>query len=537
MAQDAPAPLQLSLFGGARLARGGERLALGVRRGIALLAYLALLEAPMQREHAATLLWPESNGSAGRTRLRRLLYQIEDICGRDLFDTHGGLLALQPGVLRTDVQEFRRVARLLVGGGVPGLQLDAVADLARAACPRLLDGLDFGSDAFDDWVQMTRIEHDHLLSRALMRIAQLQHGCAEPAKAEDTLELLLRLDACSEPAYRMLMEVASQRCDLAGVEAAFARCATALRSEFGCRPAGATEQAHAECVRRAAAHPSTNAAGAAPPPPRVRFANGPHGTVAYALTGAGPEAIVVMPGFVSHIEIAWEHPGLRRVLDALSRRFTVLTFDRRGVGLSERLDATGSVAAMAEDVSTIMDAAAIDRAWLFGSSEGAPAAVHLAAHQPARISGLLLFGALAKGSYSEDHPWTLHPAAFDAWMQRLVGQWGGPADIETFAPTLAADPWNRAWWARLLRQAASPGSLHHILRGLRDADVRADLARVRQPTLVMHRRGDRAVRFEAGRALAAGIPNARFLAMDGEDHWWWAGNSGEVVDAMLAFVQ
>lgn len=531
-----PVPLQLRLFGGARLMRGSDRLTVGVRRGMALLAYLALHEVPMQREHAATLLWPEADATAGRTRLRRLLYQLEDVCETDLFDTRDGLLALRPGALHTDVQDFRRMARRLVGGGAPGLQLDALAERTRAACAPLLDGLDFGSDAFDDWVQTMRLEHQHLLSRTLMCIAELQQSRGEAAQAEQTLEVLLQLDDCNEPAYRLLMEVAAERADLGGVEAQFARCASALRAEFGCRPAAATEQAYAQCVARAS---SPRAGGSRAPAvaPRLRFANGPHGTVAYALTGSGPEAVVVMPGFVSHIEIAWEHPGIRRVLEALGRRFTVLGFDRRGVGLSERLDATGTVAAMAEDVLTIMDAAGVDRAWLFGSSEGAPSAVRLAARQPARISGLLLFGALAKGSRSDDFPWALHPEAFDVWMQRLVGAWGGAADIETFAPTLATDPWSRAWWARLLRQAASPASLRHILQGLRDADVRADLAHVRQPTLVMHRRGDRAVRFEAGRALAEGIAHAQFLPMDGDDHWWWAGNADDVVEAMLAFVE
>lgn len=533
---DASPPLQLVLFGAAVLQRGDERLSVGARRGMALLAYLALHELPMQREHAAALLWPQADATAGRTRLRRLLYQLEDICGRDLFDTRDGLLLLRPGVLHTDVQAFQRMARVLVGGGAPGLQLDELASRARAASAPLLDGLDFGGDAFDDWVQTTRIEHQHLLARTLMHIAQLQHARGEPDEAGVTLESLLRLDPCSEPAYRLLMEVASSRADLGGVEAVYARCASALREEFGCRPAAATEQTYAECMRRAAQPVVQAGTGLTVPAQRLHFANGPHGTVAYALTGAGPEAIVVMPGFVSHIEIGWEHPGIRKVLEALGRRFTVLSFDRRGVGLSERLDASGTVSAMAEDVLTILRAASIDRAWLFGSSEGAPSAVHLAAREPERISGLLLFGALAKGSRGVDHPWALHPSAFDVWMQRLVDAWGGPADIETFAPSLAGDAWSRAWWARLLRQAASPASLRHILQGLRDADVRDDLPRVRQPTLVMHRKGDRAVRFEAGRALAAGVAHAQFVAMEGDDHWWWAGDADEVVRTMLDFV-
>ncbi|HEY0820114.1 MAG TPA: alpha/beta fold hydrolase [Rhizobacter sp.] len=529
-----PAPtLALQLFGGARLLLGGERVSTGARRGLALLAYLALLEGGLQREHAAVLLWPEADLSAGRARLRRLMYQLEEACGHDLFDTRDGLLRLRPGVLATDVQAFRRVARLLVGQGTPGMSLEAVLALTRSACAPLLEGLDFGSEAFDDWVQTMRLEHQHLLVRTLTRIAELQRLRGDAKPAADTLELLLRLDPCCESAHRLRMELAAEACDVGGVESAFDRCAAALRAEFGCRPASATEQAYADCLQRAAS--GRPAQAEALPSLGLRFANGPHGTIAYAITGAGPEALVVMPGFVSHIEIGWEHPGIRKVLAALGRRFTLVLFDRRGVGLSERLDATGTVAAMTQDVLTIMDAASIERAWLFGSSEGGPAAVHLAATQPQRIAGLMLFGALAKGSRTADHPWALHPQAFDLWMQHLLANWGGPADIETFAPSLAADPWSRAWWARLLRQAASPASLRHMLEGLRDADVRDDLARVSQPTLVMHRRGDKAVRFEAGQALARGIGGARFVPLDGDDHWWWAGDAAAVIDAMLAF--
>lgn len=532
---DTTPSLELQLFGGARLLQGGERVAIGARRGLALLAYLALLDGALQREHAAVLLWPEADPTSGRTRLRRLLYQLEETCGRDLFDTQGGLLRLRPGVLSTDVQDFRRIARLLVGQGAPGLSLDAVLELTRAACAPLLEGLDFGSETFDDWVQTVRIEHQHLLVRALMRIAELQRLRGDAKPADDTLELLLRLDPCCEPAYRIRMALAAEACDVGGVQSAFDRCATALRTEFGCKPAAATEQAYAECLQRAASGQPAPASPEPAPALGLRFANGPHGTIAYALTGAGPEALVVMPGFVSHIEICWEHPGIRQVLAALGRRFTVVIFDRRGVGLSERLDATGTVDAMTQDVLTIMDAASIERAWLFGSSEGGPAAVRLAATQPQRIAGLMLFGALAKGCRSADYPWALHPQAFDVWMQQLLAQWGGPASIETFAPSIAADPWSRAWWARLLRQGASPASLRHILEGLRDADVRADLPRLQQPTLVMHRRGDKAVRFEAGQALANGIAGARFVPLDGGDHCWWVGDAEAVVQAMLAF--
>src|SRR5262249_59825585 len=247
----------------------------------------------------------------------------------------------------------------------------------------------------------------------------------------------------------------------------------------------------------------------------IRFASSSGSAVAYVTLGRGSETIVVMPGFVSHIEIAWEHEGLRHALERLTQRHNVVVFDRRGVGLSERLTQAGTVEAAATDVRSILDAAGIERAWLFGSSEGGPAAVTLAVSSPSRVSGVVLFGSMAKGSRADDYPWALKREAFDLWMDRLVRGWGGPADIETFSPPDKDDPASRAWWSRMLRHAASPASLRVVLEGLRDADVRTLLRRGRPPTLVLHRRGGRAGRVGGRQHLAAPIAGARLAAPAG----------------------
>jgi len=314
----------------------------------------------------------------------------------------------------------------------------------------------------------------------------------------------------------------------AGVEAAYARCAELLRAEFGIPPGPGTEQAYlriTEDLKRLASHRIER--------PCVRFAEGGLGAVAYTTLGSGERTLVIAPGFVCHIEIALEHPRLRACVEALAERFRVILFDRRGVGLSERLGATSTPAAIAADIAAILDHAGVPRAWLFGSSEGGLGAMRLAIDRPDRVEGLCLFGALARGSAAPDYPWALPAPAYDVWLQRLVAGWGGPVGIETFAPSEQDDPALRAWWARLVRHAASPGGLETILRGLRDADLRADLARIAVPTLVMHRRGDRAVRFEAGEHLAQHIAGAVWRPLEGADHFWWCGDSAPVVEAIL----
>jgi pimeloyl-ACP methyl ester carboxylesterase len=214
----------------------------------------------------------------------------------------------------------------------------------------------------------------------------------------------------------------------------------------------------------------------------------------------------------------------------------LVLLDRRGVGLSDRVGFSPSVEATAQDIHTVLDAAGSRRVVLFGASEGGPACIRFAADHPDRVAGLILFASLAKGSFAPDYPHALHADQYEAWLQQLVSAWGGPAGIETFAPSLAGDASARAWWAGLLRAASSPGAIKGVLEALRDTDVRHLLERIAVPTLVLHRRGDRAVRIGAGRHLAEHIPKARFIELDGADHFVFAGDQQAVLDRIGRFV-
>ncbi len=232
----------------------------------------------------------------------------------------------------------------------------------------------------------------------------------------------------------------------------------------------------------------------------------------------------------------WEEPRCRAFLSSLVGIGRLILFDRRGIGLSDRVGFSPSVDATAQDIGTVLDAAGSRRAVLFGASEGGPACIKFAADHPERVAGLILFASLAKGSAAPDYPHALQPGQFDVWLKELIAIWGGPAGIETFAPSLSGDPQARAWWAGLLRAASSPGALKGVLEALRDADVRNILGRISAPTLVLHRRGDRAVRIGAGRHLASHIAQARFVELDGADHWVFAGDQEPVLASIKQFV-
>ena len=531
LSRTASPELELQVFGVPRLVVQGRETRLPLKRAVALLAYLAFNTGAVPRAHLAALLWPDADESQGRTRLRRIVYTIEHTIGARIVSSDNDCLALVANHVAIDALRFAQFARRAVCA--PAFDETTLAQAREwIACARrpLMQGIDFGSDTFDDWLQAASIEHDHLLARLLERVIDALGRRGEPAAALDLAEVLLSLDVYREPSHVLVMQLHALQGHSAGVEAAYTRCAEVLRAEFGIKPGAHTERAYlriTEDLKRLSSE--------RPERPRVRFAESELGAVAYTMLGSGEQTLVISPGFVCHIEIALEHPRFRAFVEALADRFQVILYDRRGVGLSERLRATSTPAAMAADIAAILEHAGVARAWLFGSSEGGLAAMRLAVDRPDRVQGLCLFGSLARGSAAPDYPWALPASAYDVWLQRLVAGWGGPVGIETFAPSEKDDPVLRAWWARVVRHAASPGGLETILGGLRDADLRADLGRIAVPTLVMHRRGDRAVRFAAGEHLAQNIPGAVWHPFEGDDHFWWCGDSAPVVEAILNF--
>lgn len=524
---------ELQVFGVPVAFAHGRETRLSLKRAVALLAYLAFNAAPVPREHLAAMLWPDADEALARTRLRRLAYSIEEALGDKVLSSDNDCLALVAHhVVEIDALRFARFARRAVAATTfnEATLKEARQWVAPARRP-LMQGIAFGSGVFDDWLKAVSIEHEHLLARLLERLSDALDSRGDFASAIELAEVLVSLDVYREPSHVLLMQLHARQGHSAGVEAAYTRCADVLRAEFGIRPGPQTESAYlrlTEDLKRLSSNRIQR--------PNVRFAESDLGAVAYTMIGTGEQTLVICPGFVFHIEIALEHAPFRACIEALGKRFQVILFDRRGVGLSERLGATSTPAALAADIAAILKHAGVPRAWLFASSEGGLGAMRLAIDQPARVQGLCLFGSLARGSAAPDYPWALSAHAHDVWLQRLVAGWGGPVGIETFAPSEKDDPGLRAWWARIVRHAASPGGLKTILGGLRDADLRADLGRVKVPTLVMHRRGDRAVRLEAGEHLAQHIAGAVWHPLEGVDHFWFCGDSASVIEAIREFV-
>jgi len=271
--------------------------------------------------------------------------------------------------------------------------------------------------------------------------------------------------------------------------------------------------------------------------PETKFTHSGDVAIAYQVVGQGPFDLLLVPGFISHLEQAWEDVAYKRFLERLASFSRLILFDKRGTGLSDRITGVPNLEERMDDVRAVMDAVGSERAALFGISEGGPMSVLFAAAYPLRTSALILYGSIAKGTWTPDYQWGWRGKKdLESWFEQWRKEWGGPVGIEWWAPSVAGDESVREWWAKYLRLGASPSAVINIFRMNSQIDVRDVLPAVRVPTLVLHRTGDRAVDVGQGRYLAEHIPGAKLVELSGEDHLWWVGNSGLLVDEIQEFL-
>jgi pimeloyl-ACP methyl ester carboxylesterase len=273
--------------------------------------------------------------------------------------------------------------------------------------------------------------------------------------------------------------------------------------------------------------------------PPTRYATSGDASIAYQVVGDGPIDLVLVLGFATHLELQWESPPLARFFERLSSFSRLIVFDKRGTGLSDPVTEAPTLEERIDDVRAVMDAAGSERAALFGISEGGPMGVLFAATHPARVSALVLYGAMGRTTEAPDYPWASPADALrESAAEFIAPYWGQQAEgmVELFAPSFAHDPRAVEFTARMERSAASPAMVRQIFEMFLDIDVRTVLPTIHVPTLVLHRRGDRVVSRRAGEALAAEIPGARYVELAGIDHLPWAGDSEAVLGEIEEFL-
>ncbi len=272
---------------------------------------------------------------------------------------------------------------------------------------------------------------------------------------------------------------------------------------------------------------------------RTRYAKSGDLNIAYQVYGDGPRDLVYVPGWVSNIELMWDDPVLASVLRRLGSFARVITFDKRGTGLSDRVpdDQLPGLEERMDDLRAVMDAAGSERATLLGHSEGGNLATLFAATYPDRVDGLVLVATYAKRIRSDDYPWAPTTDDRNAEIALTERTWGDPDEIPAYMlGTRADDRAFREWLARYFRMGASPRAAVNLLRMNTLMDTRAALPLVQAPTLCLYRTNDADVRIEEGQWIAGQIPDARFVELPGSAHLFWADDPTRLVDEIEEFM-
>ncbi|MDE3086435.1 MAG: adenylate/guanylate cyclase domain-containing protein [Acidobacteriota bacterium] len=279
--------------------------------------------------------------------------------------------------------------------------------------------------------------------------------------------------------------------------------------------------------------------------PETKYARSDGLHIAYQAFGSGP-VVVMVPPLLSNVELAWEHELYRRVLEFDARHTRVVMFDKRGIGSSDRFDGAPSLDERIRDISAVMDAEGLDQATLMGLSEGGLMAQLFAARHPERVDKLVLINTTAGGGAMSSL------AAYEApgdppsdfghsirQFGRLIETWGKDPGFMTdwMMPSQSANSSFVRWLGKLQRQTASPADIARQIESVLPIDTFSVLPDIVAPTLVVHVTGDRVLNVANGRLLADRIAGARYLEVEGEDHFLWVmPHWRSFVDPQLEFV-
>lgn len=270
--------------------------------------------------------------------------------------------------------------------------------------------------------------------------------------------------------------------------------------------------------------------------PETRYARAGAASIAYQMLGEGPLDLVLVPGFVSHVEVGWEEPNLAHFLTRLASFARLILFDKRGTGLSDPIVETPSMAERMDDIRAVMDAAGSQRAALLGVSEGGTLAMSFAHAHPQRAQALVLYGAWARRMAASDYPWGPDETELEGLLARMHAGWASGLWWDGQRPSPSDTPAHRSWWARYLRMAASPAMAQSLIRMNAQLDIRDLLPEIRTPSLVLHRSGDTWIDVGHARYLAEHIPEAIYVELPGTDHRPWLGDVDPIVDEAERFL-
>lgn len=271
---------------------------------------------------------------------------------------------------------------------------------------------------------------------------------------------------------------------------------------------------------------------------RSRGVTGGEARIAYEVLGSGPETLVVTPPWVSHLDYDWETPRVRAYYEALAQGRRVLRYDKRGTGCSDRNVDPGACSPEVQmrDCLAVLDAAGVARASFLVVSEGGPMAITLATAHPERVDKLVLYGSYARLRGGPEHPIGRSEEQPRALISLIRSEWGLGSRVLAAVFISEADPAQVAWFTTYQRIAATAGAAIAFLESAYRIDVRHLLEHVTCPVLVLHRRQDHLIPFAHAEYLAAHLTHATLVALEGEQHIPYFGDTASMIGAVNRFL-
>ncbi|KZE35476.1 alpha/beta fold hydrolase [Chelatococcus daeguensis] len=494
--------LDIRVLGDLTVLRAGEAVSLPPsRKTRALLAYLAMTDRPQRRERLCEMFWeiPDDPRGALRWSLSKIRQIVEN--------GEGGVLEADRNTVYLNKDGLVLDAAPLRGLGIRDIEAlgtESLEALAGAFRGRFLDDLSLPRcPEFEAWRIAVGDEFDVTRLRLLRFL--IDRLADEPERALVHARMLQALEPDDE----------TVRTDIRRLGEAVRRIAMVQPRP----PAGEGEAAPVEAREEREAEPQGPAA-ATPLAQEIRRCATPDGVrLAYAMSGQGPP-LVRAAHWMSHLERDWDSPVWKHWMEGLSANFRLVRYDQRGNGLSDRDPADLTFEAMIADLESIIDAAGLRRVFLLGISHGCATSIAYAARHPERVAGMVLYGGFSQGWRRRGDPREVaRREAMSALMREGWGQ-DDPVFRQMFTSMFIpeATPEQKDWYNELQRDTVSPEVAHRIFEEGGEIDVTDLLPRIRVPTLVMHATRDAVIPFEHGKALAASMPGARFLALDSANH-------------------
>jgi pimeloyl-ACP methyl ester carboxylesterase len=270
-------------------------------------------------------------------------------------------------------------------------------------------------------------------------------------------------------------------------------------------------------------------------PPRTSYVDSGGHSIAYQVVGDGPVDLVFVPGLISHLDLQWCDPVFSDTLRRLATFSRLIILDQRGVGLSDASATVPTVDERVDDLASVIDAVTDGPVYVMGHCNGGPPAIVYAATRPERVAGLVLMSTFVKGESDEDHPAAIPPDAYEVVMA-AIDHWGEGRSLALFNPSREEGRVYRQLYATFERAATTKGMARAALASMADVDVTESLRAVAAPALVVHCSND-FVTVDSGKFMAATLPDARFVELEGADHAPFTGAGARgVVEEVRRFV-